>query len=113
MGNVIKHQTGYGQHPELFGRRYLPFHQTGRPGLIRKGNEVLEAPGFVLGFAQTNQMLDPLLEGFNMAEQHRGIGLQTEAMGDLMDFEPAVRTCFSGIQRLVQSFRKDFGASPR
>src|SRR5437667_5637524 len=80
-------------------------------GVKRERDKAIEAAGFVLKLAQSNQMIDTFLEGFDVAIEHRCIRSNTHLVNRSRDLEPSrARNLMSGDKR-PRAFRKDFGAA--
>ena len=45
--------------------------------------------GFILGVPQHLQMLKPFLNGFDMTVKHGGVGIESEPVSCLGNFQPA------------------------
>ncbi len=64
----------------------------------RQRNEGRKAAGAILKLPKTEQMLDALLDGFDVAVQQGGVGDDAFAVQRLGDLQPAVAADFIGIQ---------------
>ena len=111
---VVEEQPGGGDHAQVVGRRRLARHQLRVADLVGEGDEGQEAAGLVLLLAQAQHVLDPLRVGLDVAVEHRGVGLDAEAVRDPVDLAPAVGVGLAGeAERLLEAGGEDLGAAAR
>ena len=65
----------------------------------RERDEGLEAARFILQFTQSNQMVDSVQRFFDVAVEHRAVGLDAKAMRGAVDVQPvaAIRFVFADL----------------
>src|ERR1035437_5891088 len=91
--DVVEHHPGEGGRAQVVHRVRLRLRAHGRGvlRLQRPADERRESSGAALEVAQALQMLEALVERFADAVHHRARSLQSLAMGNFHDFEPAIR----------------------
>ena len=72
-----------------------------------------ETAGFVLQRSQGEQVIDPVLERFDVPIEHRAVGRHAEAMGFPVDREPLVAAQLAVGDRGARGGRENFRAAPR
>src|SRR2546423_3332649 len=85
--------------------------QDGVVRLKRPADKRGESAASVLLFAQTAQMLDPVLDSFHMAEHHRRARFQSELMRDLHYFQPRIRIAFQRRDPIANAVYQNFSAA--
>ena len=76
-------------------------------------NETLKALRFVLLFEKPNKMIYTVLDGFDVAVEHRGICFQAGGVHFARKVEPALSIAFMGANHRAGRLAKDFGATAR
>lgn len=110
---VVEKDPGDRLHAEVFGCGDGFRTKLGILGLERPADEGGEAAGFILEIAQTTEVLDAVVEGFDMAEHHCGAGAQAELVGLAHHFEPAVGIAFQRSDAVADTVHEDFPATAR
>ena len=72
-----------------------------------------ETAGFVLQRSQGEQVIDAVLERFDVPIEHRAVGRHAESMGFPVDREPLVAAQFAVGDGGARGGREDFRAAPR
>src|SRR5256885_1184854 len=70
----------------------------------RERNESLKAAGFVMQFAETDQVVDTVVGLLDVAVEHGAVRTEAEFVGRAMDFEPA-----AGVGLVFADLIADFG----
>ena len=83
---------------------FLMCDEAGVFGVERQRDEGLEAAGFVLQFAEADQVVDAVVRLFDVAVEHRAVRAEAEFVGRAMDFEPA-----AGVGFVFADLVADFG----
>lgn len=87
--DVVEHQSADSHHTQVHQRRWLLDVRKARVFWVkRQWNEDLKTIGLILEFAQANQVVDAVVGVFDMAVEHRAVGLHTHLMRGAVDFEP-------------------------
>ena len=85
--------------------------QRGAVGLERQRDGGLESAGFVLQTAQAGKVVDDVSVVFDVAEEHGGVGGQSQFVRHLVDVEPLLRENLGGGDFLADVGMEDFGAA--
>src|SRR5438105_10277672 len=85
--------------------------EHGRLRLESKGNEPAETARFILKLAKLTQMIDTLIEGFDMTIKHRAGAATAHAMPGAMNIEPFVGRFFAAANLVAHGGIKNFGAT--
>src|SRR4051812_27152602 len=86
--------------------------QDGVLRLKRPANEGRESTALVLLVPQPPEMLDPVLDRFDMAEHHRGARFQTELVRRLHHFKPRVGIAFQRGDPVADPVDQNLPATP-
>ena len=78
-----------------------------------KGNEPGKPAGFVLQFAESTQMIDPLGQRFNVSVEHGARAAASHSMPRPMDVEPFLGSFFPPADLVPHNGIKNFRAAPR
>ncbi len=92
---VVEHQTGDGDCFEVVdgvgaGER----REGGARRVEGERNEALEAAGLVLLLAEADEVVDAVFDRFDVAVEHRGVGLEAGLVNFARKLEPAVAVAF-------------------
>ena len=114
IAEIVEHEPGDGHGAQVvphtgLGDVFPELRVFGQEGETDKG---LETAGFVLQFAQCQQVVNAFLHGFDMAVEHGGVGLYAEAVRRPRDFEPFCGRGFLGAELLAYSVGEDFRTAP-
>src|SRR5665811_271415 len=77
----------------------------------RQRDEGLEAAGLVLSLPQTDQMVDTLLGGLDVAVEHGRVGPDTTAVRKLVDLEPLLARDLLGAHLVAHAPGQHLGAA--
>ena len=80
-------------------------------GVKGEGYEGLEAAGFVLQLAKTQEVVDTVAVRFEMSVEHGGVGSEAEAVGGAHRLDPFVGARLAMTEIFSQGGVEDLGAS--
>ena len=89
-GKVVEHQPGGGDHAQIVDGAGVAGHEVRGAELVFQGDEAEESAGDILGLAQTHEVVNALLVRLNVAVEHGGVGMQSHAVGQVVNLDPAV-----------------------
>src|ERR1700731_541175 len=112
MIDVIEINAADGEIAKLLNRgRAFDMSQHCRLGLEGERDKAAEAGGFILKLAKLSQMIDTLLEGFNVAIKHGASAATTHPMPGPVNVEPFLGGFFAAANPVSDVRIKDFRAA--
>src|SRR5262245_24511383 len=114
VGNVVEKYAGQCLHAQVFGGtgRMIDF-QDCVLWLKRPANERSKPAAGVLLVAQPLQVLDAILDRFDVAKHHRRTRFQSELVRHLHDLEPLVALAFERRDSLPDGIDQNLAAAAR
>ena len=112
MIDVIEINSADGEVAQLLDRRSaLDVSEHGRLRLESKWNETAKSSGFILKLTKLAQMIDALLERFDMAVKHGASAAAAHAMPGPMNIEPFLSRLFAATNPVPHRSIKNFRAT--
>jgi hypothetical protein len=112
MINIIEINPAYRQIAQLLdGRRTLDVSQNCGLRFKRKRNKPTEAPRFVLKLAELAQVIDALLQRFDVSVKHRARAVAAHLMPGPVNVEPFLGGLFAATNTITHFGVEDFRAT--